>query len=83
MADDELLPDGTYDAFIIDATAADQPSLDGLTAMSLDLAITSGEHKGEVLTLTATGLPQSDVELLGMPATLSVVGGKPSVHIDA
>ena len=82
MGDDAVLPDGTYDAFVIDATEADQASLDGSTAMTLDLTITSGEHKGEVVTITATGLSQSDVELMGMPATMTVVDGKPSVHID-
>lgn len=77
-----VLPDGTYDAFVIDATTADQPSLDGTTAMTLDLTITTGEHKGEVLTITATGLAQSDVDLLGMPATLTVADGKPTIQID-
>jgi len=80
---DAVLPDGTYDAFVIDATAADQASLDGSTAMTLDLTITSGEHKGEVVTITATGLTQSDLDLMGMPATMTVVDGTPSITIDS
>lgn len=71
-----LLPDGTYDAFVVDATAGD------VGAMSLDVAITSGEHKGAMFSLTATGLAGSEIELLGMPATLTVADGRPEIRID-
>lgn len=71
-----LLDDGRYDAFVIDA--ADTP--DGATR--LDLTITTGAHKGEVLSL-ASSVPMGDpIDLLGMPATITVAFGTPSVHID-
>jgi len=73
--DDAVLPDGTYDAFVVDATEHGD-------VMELALTITSGEHKGEVLTINATGLPGSDIDLLGLPATLTVTAGNPTVRID-
>jgi hypothetical protein len=72
-----VLPDGAYDAFVVDAT--EDPAHD---AMRLDLTIIAGEHKGEMVTLTAKGLVGTDVDLLGMPATLTVTDGEPHVDID-
>lgn len=74
---DAALPDGTYDAFIVDATAI------GENTMHLELTITSGEFKGEVLGISATGLAGEDYELLGMPATLTVAAGVPTVTVDS
>ncbi len=83
MTDEAVLPDGTYDAFVVDAT--EQPPTDPSTddrVMLLDLTITAGEHKGEVLSITAVGLEASDIDLLGMPATLTVTDGRPSIVIE-
>jgi hypothetical protein len=79
-----LLPDGTYDAFIVDATevAADGSLTEG-RVMHLELTITSGKHKGEVLGVAARGLHGEEFELLGMPATLTITDGTPAVRIDA
>lgn len=74
------LADGTYDAFVVDATAQDAGGATDVVA--LELTITSGEHKGEVVALTASGLGRDELDLLGMPATLRVTGGTPSVSID-
>ena len=74
-----VLPDGTYDAFVVDAT---EDTTTDPAVMHLDLTITAGEHKGEVLRLTASGLPGSDIDLLGMPATLTVTEGRPSIRLD-
>jgi hypothetical protein len=76
-----VIPDGTYDAFVVDAEGglAD----DGTEHMHLDLTILSGEQKGNVVSLTAAGLAGSEIDLMGMPATLTVTDGVPSVHIDA
>jgi hypothetical protein len=71
-----VVPDGTYDAFVVDATALDDGS------MALELTIVAGDHKGAVVELTATGLAGSDTDLLGMPATLTVTDGDPHVRID-
>ena len=75
-----MIPDGTYDAFIIDA----EPGVgdDGAEHMHLDLTILSGEQKGNVVSLTAAGLAGTEVDLMGMPATLTVTHGVPSVRID-
>jgi hypothetical protein len=71
-----VLPDGTYDVFIVDATALD----DGVVALSL--TVLSGPSKGEVVDLRAAGLGRDELDLLGLPATLVVENGVPSVTID-
>jgi hypothetical protein len=74
---DSALADGTYDAFVVDA---DERS-DGTVAV--DLTIITGPAKGEVVTLQATGLDGDPLDLLGVPATLTVAGGVPSVRFEA
>jgi hypothetical protein len=49
----------------------------------LELAVVAGEHKGEIVEITATGLGASEIDLLGMPATITVRDGDPHVQIDA
>ena len=75
-----MIPDGTYDAFVVDAESglAD----DGTEHMHLDLTILSGEQKGNLVSVTAAGLPGTEIDLMGMPATLTVVDGMPTVRID-
>jgi hypothetical protein len=75
-----VIPDGTYDAFVVDAATGRAD--DGTEHMHLELTILSGEHKGHIVTLTATGLPGTEIDLMGMPATLTVTDGEPSVRID-
>jgi hypothetical protein len=70
-----VLPDGSYDAFVVDV------SVDGEHA-TLELTILAGEHKGAIVTVAARGLGRSDIDLLGMPATLTVENGVPTVVID-
>ena len=75
------LPDGQYDAIIVDAELVDAAEDPG--PLSLDLAIASGEHRGEIVTVTATGLSVDDpIELLAFPVTLTVAGGEPAVRLD-
>jgi hypothetical protein len=74
--DGDQLDDGTYDAFVVDAR--DTPS--GGTVV--ELTITAGDHKGMVATLASDASLGDPVELLGMPATLTVAMGVPSVRID-
>lgn len=70
------LDDGTYDAFVVEASDTD----DGGTR--LELTITLGEHKGQVVAM-ASSVPLGDpIDLLGMPATVVVAFGAPSVTID-
>ncbi len=50
-------------------------------ALALDLTILGGAHKGEVVVRPQpTGLGVDELELLGMPGTLVVENGVPSVH---
>ena len=75
-----MIPDGTYDAFVVDA----EPGVadDGTEHVHLDLTILSGEQKGNVVSVTATGLAGTVIDLMGMPATLTVADGRPVVRID-
>jgi hypothetical protein len=62
------LEDGNYDAFIIDAHARDD-------ALALELTITSGAHRGEVVNVvTSTYATRDALDLLGLPCTLIVAG---------
>lgn len=71
------LPDGTYDAMVIDTAASDDGSV------SVDLTIVAGPAKGEVVTLRARGLDRDALDLLGVPATITVADGAPSVRFEA
>lgn len=70
------LADGTYDVLVVDASA------DG-DAIELEITIVSGEHKGDVVALRATGLDVDELDLLGMPGTLSVENGVPRFVVDS
>jgi hypothetical protein len=70
-----VLEDGTYDAFIVDVTTEG-------AVLHLDLTILAGAHKGEVISVRATGLDVDEVDAIGMPATVTVTDGEPSVVID-
>jgi hypothetical protein len=50
--------------------------------LHLSVTILTGEHKGEVVDLAAVGLGLTIIDLIGMPATLTVVDGAPSLTID-
>lgn len=65
------LPDGRYDVLVIDADE------DGM-----ELTLVAGEHKGEVLSVSSSTSLGDPVDLMGMPATLVVTDGVPSVTID-
>jgi hypothetical protein len=71
---DMPLADGVYDAFIVWAEERD----DG--AIALDLTITTGAHKGDVVSVRATDAPQDATALVGMPCTLRVSAGEPEIN---
>jgi hypothetical protein len=63
-----LLDDGTYDAFIVWAEQRD----DGV---ALELAITTGTHRGDVINIvTSTFASRDALDLVGLPCTLIVHG---------
>jgi len=72
----EPLPDGAYDAIVVDA----REGADG--SVSVDLTIIAGDAKGEVVTLRSADLAGDPLDLLGVPATLTVAGGAPSVRFE-
>jgi uncharacterized protein YcnI len=78
------LPDGSYDVFVVDATVEEDPAGDATRrVVHLELTVIAGEHKSEIVTVAARGLRGEDVELLGMPGTLTVTGGRPAFTVDS
>jgi hypothetical protein len=75
MTDALRLPDGRYDVLVVDATV-------GTDDFAIELTIVSGEHKGEVVGVRATGFEADEVALLGMPGTLHVENGVPRFVVD-
>jgi hypothetical protein len=70
---DTPLADGTYDAFIVWA----EERVDGTIA--LDLTITTGPRKGDVVSVRATDAPRDALALVGTPCTLHVTSGQPRI----
>jgi hypothetical protein len=70
------MADGRYDVFIIDAEIIDA------TTMRVELMMVNGEDKGNVFALRGPLLAPDPIELLGLPATMTVVDGMPTVHVD-
>ena len=73
------LPDGEYAAFVVDVEESDRA--DG-TVSKVSVTIVSGDHKGDVVDLAATGLQGSFIDLIGMPGTLTVAAGIPALKMD-
>ncbi len=71
-----MLPDGTYDVFVVDAAA------DGPGALRLEVTILAGDQKGEVVSMRAEGLAVDELDALGVPGTLTVAGGEPSLVLE-
>ena len=71
-----MLPDGVYDGVVIDVDTGPDGEI------GLDLTIVAGAHKGEVVTVWASGLSDDPIELMGLPVTLSVSEGRPRVRVD-
>lgn len=69
------LPDGTYDAIVVDAD--DAP--DG--GVTVHLAVLGGAHKGRVVELRSPDGGEA-LDLLAVPATITVAGGTPTVHLE-
>jgi hypothetical protein len=73
-----VLGDGTYDAIVVDVTEGDDGSV------AVELAIAAGEHRGDVVRVVdrRPDLGAAPLDLLGLPATLTVEGGEPSVTFE-
>ena len=76
-----MLVDGTYDAIVVDAERVD----DGVR---LELTITAGSHKGEVVAVRVTHLTlrtkltMDPVDALGIPARIVVTNNSPRVELE-
>ena len=66
------IEDGSYDVVVIEALEVGDESL------LIELVITSGAHRGDVIRVDAR-LDIAWTELLGAPATLTVSDGKPHI----
>jgi len=75
--DHAMLRDGTYNVFIVDAEQASGQQ----DALRLELAVTDGAHKGDVVNVIAQHLHVDAVQVLGLPATLIVEDGEPRVEL--
>jgi hypothetical protein len=68
------LADGVYDAFVVWAETRDNGTV------ALDLTITTGASKGDVVSVRATSAPRDAIDLIGVPCTLNVRAGAPMVE---
>ncbi|HEX2038545.1 MAG TPA: hypothetical protein VHF47_02310 [Acidimicrobiales bacterium] len=68
-----LLSDGSHDVVVVDAREDDEGVL------HLELAVTSGAHKGDVVRVAARATARGALDVLGLPATLHVHDGVPRV----
>jgi len=71
-----VLDDGTYDALVFDAEDRDGGGV------AVELTILAGEHKGEVVSVVAADWAGDPLDLLGIPATLTVADGRPEVTFE-
>lgn len=74
-ADGVVLDDGEHDAVVVDAGESD----DG--AVVIELTVIAGPAKGDVVRLRARGLGDP-IDLLGIPATITVRDGAPAVRFE-
>ena len=71
------LADGTYDALVVDASTGDDGTI------GVEITIVAGPAKGEVVSLRTADLGGTDpLDLLGVPATLNVRDGAPSLRLE-
>ena len=68
------LKDGSHDVVVVDAREDE----DGV--VHLELAVTSGAHKGDVVRVAARSFARDALDVLGLPATLHVHEGVPRVE---
>lgn len=79
MNADAALADGSYDAMVVDVEVDEDSG-----RARVELTLLAGERKGEVFAVTAApdALAHEPIDLLGVPATVTVVAGRPSVRFE-
>jgi len=70
-----VLADGTYDAIVVDAERVE----DGVR---LELTITAGPNKGDVVAVRAAQLTMDPIDVLGIPARIVVTNNTPRVEFE-
>jgi hypothetical protein len=70
-----VLPDGTYDVFVVDAVEEEG-------VIRLELTVLAGAHRSEVVNLASANLQGEPALLLGTPGTLTVTGGRPALRLE-
>jgi hypothetical protein len=73
----DSLEDGRYEVFVVDVEEDDANDV-----THLELTIVSGARKGEVVRVRANNLRGDALGFLGLPATMNVVDGLPSVRFE-
>lgn len=73
---DPPLPDGTYDAIVVDADEV------GTDEIGLELTVLAGPEKGRVIELRGPRRDNDPIDLLGVPATITVTDGQPRVRLE-
>jgi len=72
----QQLESGRYDAFIVWSEPRD-------AGLALDCTITTGAHRGDVVSIVSTTLPSADaLALVGLPCTLVVDNDTIRVELD-
>ena len=72
----EAVPDGTYDVMIVDVDTDEEERV------RVDVVLTAGSHRGEVVSLRASSMQRDPLGLLGLPAQLEVKDGTPALKLD-
>ena len=71
----EALSDGTYDVMIVDVGTDEEQHV------RIDVVLTAGSHRGEVVSLRASTMHRDPIGLLGLPARLDVKDGMPGLKL--
>lgn len=72
----EPLEAGRYDGLVVDAEELPDGSV------SLEIALTSGAHKGDTVHIRGPRLSREPLEILALPVTLEVDADGIRVHLD-
>jgi len=70
------LPDGVYEALVLDVSEAE----DG--GVRYELTLLDGPGKGAVIAVRSAVGDPTDLSPLGIGATVTVLDGRPSIHLE-
>jgi hypothetical protein len=70
------LPDGSYDAIVVDAEDLADDEI------GLELTVLAGPEKGRVVEMRGPRTGHDAIDLLGVPATITVIDGTPRLRLE-